>query len=261
MKNHNLLLIIDVQNDFCTSDGALFIDGAEKDLDRLCDFVNRNSSKFSEIILSMDTHNVVDIAHPCFWEKQEGEQIEEFTNIKYKDIIDGKYLPRYFKSEAIEYIQKLENKAEYSHIIWPEHCINGSYGAAIPEKLMHEIKNWARLGKNYEIIQKGLNPLTEHFGILRANIPNPADESTKLNMDLIKKLKSADRIFISGQAKSHCVANTVKQICEQDSIISKTILLEDTMSDAPGCKDMAKKIYDKAVEQGMRICKSTEFKF
>ena len=74
------------------------------------------------------------------------------------------------------------------------------------------------------------------------------------NTDITKSLDLFDVIYIAGQAESHCVANSLKQIMElAPNIAKKFVVLEDTMSPVPGFEDLANPIYEKAREMGVKF--------
>ena len=254
-----LLLIIDMQNDFCKPDGALYVKDAEKDISRLGTFIKLHSDKLDHIILTQDNHHVIDISHPQFWEDNGGNPPEAFTEISTADIAYGKWEPRFEKEKAVEYIRDLERQGEFPHVIWPEHCIIGSCGAAIVDEIMEPVKMWAREGRYFEVVTKGTNPLTEHFGALMANVPVKNNPETQLNSELVKKFSLFDTILIAGEAKSHCVASTVKQMLEIDNTARKLVILEDCMSNVTGFETLALPIYEKAKREGGRFTLSTEW--
>ncbi|UCH14069.1 MAG: isochorismatase family protein [Bacteroidales bacterium] len=258
MQFNNVLMIIDMQNDFCMPDGALYIPGAEKDLQRTAGFIRENGDYINHIILTQDNHQVVDISHPSFWKDKQGNHPEPSTRITAEDIEKEVWIPEFEVSRAKEYIRNLEKEGEFPHTIWPEHCIQGSRGAAIADIIMVRIIEWARKGKHYDLIVKGTNPLTEHFGALRANIPDKKNPETQLNTDLLNTLRKFNNIFIAGEARSHCVANTVKQLLEFRDIANKIILLQDCMSDIPGMEHIADPIYSKAKNAGVTFSKSRD---
>ncbi|MFV0344729.1 MAG: hypothetical protein ACK5IQ_00535 [Bacteroidales bacterium] len=260
-EKKNLLLIIDAQNDFCSPDGSLFVNGAVEDMGRLVSFINDNKDKLCSIVLTQDSHHVLDIAHPGFWTDKNGKQVGVFTQISAQQVIDGEYLPIEKKEEVIQYLQDLESKGEFTHTVWPEHCIIGSVGAAIVPSLMKAISNWERTqGTRFTLYQKGLNPYTEHFGALRANVIDKNDKSTDYNQELIAQLKDADRIIIAGEAKSHCVANTVKQIYEMGNINAEILILSDCMSPVTGFETLGEDTYKMAKEKGAMITTSADVK-
>jgi nicotinamidase/pyrazinamidase len=246
-----LLLIVDMQNDFCKSGASLYVNGAENDAAVLADFISGFSDEIDHIILTQDSHQVIDISHPCFWEDSIGNPPPPFTIIKPENIRSGEWRPRYEADKSVAYVGNLEKQGEFPHTIWPEHCIIGSEGAAIISEIMEPVKTWARKGNFFDVVVKGTNPLTEHFGVLRANIPVDGSPETQLNLPLISKLNLYDHILIAGEAKSHCVANTVKQMIDIDRLPEKLVLLEDCMSDVEGFGTIALPIYERARRCGV----------
>ncbi len=254
-----LLLIIDMQNDFCKPDGALYVSGSGEDIIRLGDFIYRHKAEIDHIILTQDNHNVIDISHPLFWEDRNGNVPAPFTTIDTAGVENGIWIPRFRKEKTAEYIRNLEEQGEFPHVIWPEHCITGSHGAAIADEIMEPVKTWAREGKFFDVIIKGTNPYTEHFGALKANIPLEDSPETHLNRDLVRKLLLYDEIIIAGEAKSHCVATTVRQMLDIAGVTEKIVILEDCMSDVTGFETIALPIYEKAKSKGVRFVRSTEW--
>lgn len=254
------LLVIDGQNDFCKPTGSLFVPGAEKDMERLAKFVTEHKSEIDFIGLTMDSHQVIDISHPSFWEDKDGNPPSPFTIITASDVESGKWTPRYAPQEALRYIQVLESQGEYPHCIWPEHCIIGTEGAAIVKELMDAVKDWARQGKFFQVVTKGTYPLTEHFGAFRANVPVVGHPETQLNQNLVQKLETYQKIYFAGEAKSHCVANTLKQALEFPSLASKFIILEDCMANVPGFETLGDPIYAKAKSMGIKFTTTDQLK-
>ncbi|HLN20125.1 MAG TPA: hypothetical protein VK213_03495 [Bacteroidales bacterium] len=245
-----LLLIIDMQYDFCSPQGSLYVDGAENDVSRLAGFIKKNEAAIDNIVLTQDNHNVIDISHPVFWEDRNGNHPKPFTTITLKKVLGGVWNPRYQKGKAVDYIRKLEQQGEFPHTIWPEHCIIGSSGAAVVDDIMDPVRKWARKGKFFEVVVKGTHPLTEHFGALKANVPVAGSPETHLNTDLVNKLMKSSKIFIAGEARSHCVATTIKQILHISGLAKKLNIIEDCMSNVTGFKELADDIYSKAKKEG-----------
>ena len=246
-----LLFIVDMQNDFCSPQGALYVPNAEADVDNLVAFIQKNSAQIDGVVLTQDSHHVLDISHPSFWMDAQGHSPAPFTGISSQDIALGRWMPRFEADRVRMYIEQLELQGEYPHTIWPEHCLIGSQGAAFVPALMDALATWARNGRYYSVFAKGANPLTEHFGALRANIPLEDAPETCLNQSLLAELMRYDRIVVAGEAKSHCVANTISQMADFPSVISKTILLADCTSNVPSFETIADPIYQKAHALGM----------
>lgn len=258
-KSKKLLFIVDMQNDFCLPDGKLSVPEAMSDAERLAEFIRRKSNDIDAIYLTQDSHQVADIAHPSFWIDAEGNYPPVFTPIQPADIKSNKWKTKNPEHQdwADFYIRELETQNEFTHVIWPEHCISGSYGEAIVQPVMEAVEDWAREGRFYDIIRKGTNPYTEHFGAFKANVIVTGASETALNKELIDRLKDFDEIFLAGEAKSHCVATTVKQLLDYKEIVPKLIILEDCMSDVAGFENFAQTIYDQAVTMGAKKIKSS----
>lgn len=170
----------------------------------------------------------------------------------------GKWTPRFFGPEAVRYIKALEAQGEFPHFIWPEHCLAGSKGAALDASIQEAIHEWAVVtGKNYEALIKGTHPLTEHFGIFMAQIPIEGKPETQLNRPLIDTLSQFDHIYLAGEARSHCVATSLKQVLNHaPELARKMIIVEDCMSDVSGLGHLGEPIYQEAKRKGVRFAKA-----
>ncbi len=262
----NALLIIDPQNDFCnpgdangTGRGSLYVDGAEKDMERLADWIRTNKDAVDFIGMTIDSHQPNDISHPNFWADKDGNFPVPFTVITSADVESGKWSARFSPQKCLNYLQELEKQGEYPHVIWPVHCLIGSTGAAVYQPLMDAIVEWTIRGKFYQTVAKGTFPFTEHFGAFRAQIPDATRPETQLNQALLKNLEMYQNIYLAGEAKSHCVANSLKQVLDEaPDLAHKIIVLEDTMSNVAGFETLADPIYKKAEEMGVQFRKTTD---
>lgn len=271
-RTKNALLIIDAQNDFCVPGAPLYVVGAEKDNERLAAWIRNNSEEIDHISYTLDTHQVNDISHPSIWRNKDGSMIAPHTIIRYKDLEDGTYYPIIYRQRIQEYIKKIEDLAMQEqannipfpvlfHYIWPEHCVMSTNGAELSKVISDALIHWTRQNPayTYNAWVKGTNPLTEHFGSFQAQITYTEFPETQLNQNLIKTLEKYDNVFFAGQAKSHCVATTLKQMLYlAPNLASKLVILEDCMSDVvvPGGPDfalMAQPIYDLAKQKGIRF--------
>ncbi|MFZ0280729.1 MAG: hypothetical protein WAL29_03720, partial [Bacteroidales bacterium] len=82
---------------------------------------------------------------------------------------------------------------------------------------------------------------------------------TQLNTHLINTLKRYETILVAGEAKSHCVASTVKQMLNIEGFAQKLVILEDCMSDVAGFETLALSIYENAKLRGTRFTTSVEW--
>ncbi|MCP3926651.1 MAG: isochorismatase family protein [Desulfobacterales bacterium] len=257
----NDLVIIDPQNDFCLSDGALSVPGAERDMKRLSTFIERSGSKINNIHCSIDHHHYFDISHPAFWIDKDGKNPSPFTIITGFDLKNGFYKTDdpIHSDYAFEYVKKLEINNRYPLCIWPEHCLIGSPGSNIVDVVNNAFVKWEKINKktiNY--IFKGLNNMTEHYSAVKADVEDPLDSTTKLNNDLILKLKGADQILFAGEASSHCLKFTVEDIADAlgEDYVKKMVLLSDCTSPVGGFKDESDKFIKAMQTRGMQITDS-----
>ncbi|SOD95903.1 cysteine hydrolase family protein [Spirosoma fluviale] len=254
----NAFLIIDTQFDFCHPDGALFVPGADQDVERMSALIRNHADQIDHIVVTLDTHQVLDIAHPLFWHDASGKHPDPFTRISGEEVDAGQWVPRFSPEKAIRYIHELEADGQFAHFIWPEHCLIGSRGAALHDTLLDALKDWSRKRDlDYVAVQKGLYPLSEHFGIFRAQVPDAAVPETELNTTLIADLARFDTIYLMGEAKSHCVANSLKQLLDfVPELVHKLVIVTDCMSDVTGLGYLADPIYAEAQSRNVRFLES-----
>jgi len=99
-------------------------------------------------------------------------------------------------------------------------------------------------------------------------VPDPSDPSTQINAPLIRTLEQADVILLAGEALSHCVANTVRDIAKNfgdPRYVKKMVLLTDASSpvgDPPGTTmftDFANDFVRDMKALGMQTATTTDF--
>ncbi len=254
----NAFLIIDTQFDFCHPAGSLFVPGAEQDVERMARLIRQHADQIDHIVVTLDTHHVLDIAHPLFWQDDNGNHPAPFTRITAEEVGTGRWIPRFAAEKARQYVHKLEADGQFQHFIWPEHCLIGSRGAALHDTLLNALKDWTRQReRDYVAVPKGLYPLSEHFGIFRAQVPDPDVPATQLNTGLIADLERFDNVYLMGEAKSHCVANSLKQIIDYaPGLVPKIIVVTDCTSDVTGLGHLADPIYAEAKARNVRFLES-----
>ena len=257
----SVLLVIDGQNDFHDIPSAtLPVTGAVKDTERIAKFIERVNP--DTIFASLDSHYSLDISHPAWWENADGSPVGPFTLITANDIKNGKYVPRIDPARSLKYVEALEANGEFSHFIWPEHCLIGTEGQALHPVFFAAIRAW--MNKNLKwvnFINKGVNPYTEHFGIFRANVPLNEDPATQVNQGVFQVLNAHDVVYLAGQARTHCVANSLRQMLQiAPQLSSKIVVLEDCMSNVPGLPqdfyNFVDGMYADAVSKGVTVLKS-----
>jgi nicotinamidase-related amidase len=113
-------------------------------------------------------------------------------------------------------------------------------------------------GRIVDYTYKGSNVRTEHYSAIRAEVSDAADSSSRTNFALIERLKSADNIAIAGEALSHCVANTVRDLVTCIPA-EKLIVLTDVSSNVPGFEKLGSDFLAEIERQGVRLMTSVEF--
>ena len=113
-----------------------------------------------------------------------------------------------------------------------------------------------------DYVTKGSNIKTEHYSAIQADVPDPQDPSTQLNIGFIQTLESVDQIVIAGQASSHCVANTVRDIVNNfgdPSYAKKITLLTDAMSPVTGFEQFETDFFDDMKKLGVNFSTTEDF--
>jgi len=282
------LLLVDLQNTFCTPGFELYVGGrsgtgAIDDNRRLCAFIYRNLSLITEICPTLDTHQAMQIFHGIFLINDKGEHPSPFTLISVEEVERGvwKFNPALSDSLGISskdgqgyllhYTRQLRAGGKYDLTIWPYHAMLGGIGHALVSSVeeavfFHTMSRWYRT--DFQI--KGDNPLTENYSVLSPEVMTDADAKpmAQKNTRLIQKLLQWDAVVIAGQAKSHCVAWTIDDLLEDISVrdqplAEKVYLLEDCTSPVviPGVidyTDQGDAAFRKFADAGMHVVRSTE---
>jgi nicotinamidase-related amidase len=120
-------------------------------------------------------------------------------------------------------------------MIWPYHTMQGTIGNALAAPVSEALA-WHSAARNAQpnYIVKGLTLRTEFYGIFGAEITDPEDAASKLSVGLMDTIMQYDRVYIAGEAKSHCVLETVRQLvghfAQQPEMLRKIHFLRDCTS-------------------------------
>lgn len=262
-KKNVHLITIDPQNDFCVASGpagekgALVVAGAEQDMDRLGKFISKNKKRIEQIHCTIDSHQLVHIAHPPFWVNSKGQNPQPFSLITVDDVHNAVWRcfnPKW-QSRAASYVESLQKNGRYVLCIWPPHCLIGTWGHSIVPSVAKSLYEWEADLNRVNFVAKGSNLFTEHYSGVQADVPDDDDPSTKLNATLIDTLQEADEILITGEALSHCVANTIRDVAKEfgDDQVRKFTLLEDTTSNVGSFEKLGQEFVQEMVKKGMKI--------
>ena len=282
------LVVVDVQNTFCTPGFELFVagrsgTGALDDSRRLCEFVYRNLASLTQIFPTLDTHGALQIFHPVMLVDEEGRHPDPFTLVSAEDVAQGRWRidpataeglgldVDYAQAHLRYYTEELERGGKYNLTVWPFHAMRGGIGyalvSAVEEAIFfHTIARRAPA----EFQPKGDNPLTEHYSLLgpEVEVDQEGEPLGRRNQPLVEELLRFDAVVIAGQAKSHCVAWTISDLLADENVQErrleeKVYLLEDCTSPVvvPGAVDYtddANAAFARFAESGAHIVRSTE---
>lgn len=261
MKIH--LVVIDPQNDFSTPQGSLFVQGADQDMSRLALMVKRLGKKLDDIHITMDSHRKVDISHPMWWKDSAGKHPSPFTMITADDMDAGRWTttqPSAY-TRSLKYLRALATGKRYPHVIWPEHCLIGDVGHNVHKDVAEAVHEWEQTRYAMaDFVTKGSNPWTEHFSAVQAEVPDPTDPSTQVNTRFIQTLEQADIILLAGEALSHCVANTMRDIAKNFSdprFVEKVTILTDASSNVTGFDNFGADFLRDLTAMGMKTSTTT----
>ena len=276
------LVAVDVQNTFCIPGFELYVQGAETDNRRLCEFLYRNLGSVTATIPTLDTHQAMQIFHPIWLIDEDGRHPEPYTLVTPEDVEAGRWRINpaavegtafeadYAQRQLLDYTRKLARSGKYSLTIWPYHALLGGVSHALVSSVEEAIFFHTIARSSQPAFQvKGDNPLTEHYSILGPEITEGPDGVTIAGMNdlLIQQLLGYDAIVVAGQAKSHCVAWTIDDLLEGDdererALAPRTYLLEDCTSPVvvPGMDytEQANAAFDRFAAAGMHVVRSTD---
>jgi nicotinamidase/pyrazinamidase len=150
------LIVIDVQNDFCPNGALAVLDG-----DAIIGPINTMLPDFPARILTQDWHP---IAHSSFASSYDGRSPYDLIDMPYG-----------------------------SQILWPDHCIQSTYGSAFHKGLETDAADM--------IIRKGFRPHIDSYSAFFEN-----DKTTSTGLEGYLHTRGLDTITIVGLATDFCVA-------------------------------------------------------
>ncbi len=277
------LLLVDVQKDFHPPHGSLAIPKADEDAARIAAFIRQHGAKIDRIVATLDSHHKLHIANPCAWQDPvSGKPPPPFTLIHHDDIVKGKWVPhpkielhpkeltafphvKSMKEYVLEYTKALEAKGRFVLCIWPEHCLIGTDGHAVVDTVREAMNEWSnKTGRSPEFVHKGMNNYTEMYSALEAEVVT--NDETGLNKELMASMRTSEALLVCGQAMSHCVNYTLRDIVQHwDDADGTTtdkkpiFLLTDCGSAVPSFEAAATTFEKDMGLAGVTLCKSTDF--
>jgi nicotinamidase-related amidase len=241
--------------------GELGVAGSFKDIENTTRFIYNNMEKITQIAVSLDTHQPQQIFHPTWWINDKGEHPAPFTIITAKDVDDGVWRPVGKKPKAsIEYVKNLEKQGKKQLCVWTYHCLEGTHGAALEGQFANMVYFHSVARKSVALrLRKGMQAATEMYGIIKAEY----DPENKVNYNFLNALEKYDKIVIVGEAKSHCVLESISQILDyykdREDVRRKIYILEDCMSSIQGFEDSTEEAFKEFKNKfSVNITKSTD---
>lgn len=259
-----LLLLVDIQIDFVHADGALSIPGAIDDTRRTVEWIYRNAGRISHITATLDTHLPIQVFHPLWWVDADGQHPAPFTAINAADVAAGKWRPLVEPEWSAQYVEILEEQAKKQLMIWPFHVLRGTPGQALVPALSEAIAyHTAARGVQPEYVVKGLIPGSEHYSAIEPEVKVPGHPQGDVDQALLDRMAAYDTIYVAGQARSHCVMETVASMVRHypPEVVQKMRVLEDTMSSVAHPEidfdTMAREQFARFAEHGLTLTSTT----
>jgi nicotinamidase/pyrazinamidase len=165
MTDKEVLIVVDVQNDFC-SDGALAVPGGEE----VVPVINRLAGRFPHVVLTQDWHPA---GHRSFASAHPGRRPLETITVAYGP-----------------------------QILWPDHCVQGTPGAAFHEDL--------RIDKAELILRKGYHLDIDSYSAFFEN-----DRATATGLTGYLRERGFSRVVLAGLAFDFCVRYSAEDACRQ----------------------------------------------
>lgn len=281
----NTLLLIDPQEDFCEEQngigGNLAVPGGRQALTNVAGFIDRFGSQLDNIIVTLDSHHPLHISHaPMWFIDSKGNAPDPFTTVvesngtiqlgsldengQFHQSDTGTTRHPGFLKWTINYLKQLAAGGRYPHMLWTEHCIIGSPGACMTPDVFEAISKWesSRFAAA-DIVTKGSDIKTEHFGALRAEVINPDNPETDVNKHFLSLLDDPDStIYCAGLARGHCLANTARDTADEfdaNSFCERFVLLEDGTADVANLEHLGDAFVSDFTARGMKTAKTTDF--
>ena len=154
----DVLIVVDVQNDFLPG-GALAVTNG----DAVIAPINALGRKFPHIVLTQDWHTP---GHISFASSHTGRKPFELTKVAYGD-----------------------------QVLWPDHCVQGTRGAALSDGL--------DLPKAELIIRKGFHQDVDSYSAFIEG-----DQKTPTGLAGYLRARGMKRVFVCGLATDYCVGWT-----------------------------------------------------
>jgi nicotinamidase/pyrazinamidase len=170
----DILLVVDIQNDFCP-DGSLAVPHG----DEVVPLINRLAAKFPHVVLTQDWHPR---GHLSFASSHPGKQPFQTIEVSYG-----------------------------SQVLWPDHCVQGTTGAAFRDDLM--------IPHAEMVLRKGYHREIDSYSAFYEN-----DRETRTGLAGYLDERGFRRVFLAGLAFDFCVRYSAEDARREGF---ETIVVED----------------------------------
>jgi len=263
---------IDVQVGFCMPGASLFVPGAVEDTTRTVAWLYRNLDRVTELFFSLDTHHAFQIFHPAWWVDAEGRPAAPLTAIRAADVRAGRYHATRAPEASLEYLDKLEASGRYVLTVWPYHTLlGGTSHALVPAMMEAALFHALTRGVDTHFETKGAASLTESYSVLAPEVEEIGGERVgAVNRRLLDALLRFDKVYVFGQAKSHCVLSTLRDIrARAPALLERVHVLVDATSPVPAppldplpadldFPTLAERAFAELARDGMRLVATTD---
>jgi nicotinamidase-related amidase len=239
------------------------VPNALDDARRIIEWLLTNVHSVTHIAASLDTHTPFHIFYSTWWKNAQGEHPKPYTVITAEEVRQGKWIPITEVEWSAYYVEQLEKVGKKQLMIWPFHCMQGGIGNALVPALSEAIMyhSAARMAQPTYLV-KGTIAHTEFYSMLEPEVKYDQHPEGGLNTRFLEMLKGFDLIYIAGEARSHCVLETVgsimRNLAGQPELIKKLRFLDDCSSSIAGFEETTDTQIKRFKDQGMRSVRSTE---
>ncbi|MFM0124857.1 nicotinamidase [Paraburkholderia sp. RL18-101-BIB-B] len=202
--NDSVMIVVDMQNDFLPG-GSL---SAAKGGDEIIPVINRLGAVFPNIVITQDWHPP---GHISFASSHPGSKPYRTITLPYGE-----------------------------QMLWPDHCVQGSRGAELSNKL--------ELATAQLIIRKGYHKNIDSYSVFEE-----ADHETKTGLAGYLKQRGISKVFCTGVATDFCVAGTAM---DARNAGFTTYVIEDA-SRGVDINGSLEKAWDAMTKKGVRRIQSS----
>lgn len=264
-KPRILAWFVDIQIDFVFPPpiGRLSVPNAVDDTRRTIEWLYSNVHQITQIAASLDTHTPFQIFYPSWWKSENGEHPAPFTVITAEEVKKGHWIPTLDPEWSVRYLEELETRGKKQLMIWPFHCMEGSTGRALAPALTEAITyhSGARTAQPH-FLTKGTIPQTEFYSVVEPEVKYPQHPEGGLNTHFLEMVADFDLIYVTGQARSHCVLETMNSVLRyfdsQPDVIAKLRFLDDCTSSIAGFEEPTEARIQEFAQTGVKLVKSTD---